>query len=305
MVTSASFHLLRMDFKEFQTLYNFRKRSEEELSLLSRDLQRDRSSSRSSYSSRSSSSSSRSSITSSSSSSSASSRSLPYSIRSHALSSDSEDLVDELLEEPFRRKRKRRRSRSVDRKRSRTPSIIQQPSDYQCTVFVTQLPSTITEQQIEDFFSRAGAISAVQLCFDPRTFQFENAALVEFYNMECVLLVRFDYVQSIDQAVILKFVFQALGLNGQKISNTSIIVQPSKKHQIQKENDKKKVTIEFKQSNECKMAEINAVLNSQCPPTHIEAKESKLFATFVNLVHAQKVVRSLKNANCEFEMLLI
>ena len=194
MVTSAILlRFLNMDFREFQTLYNFRKRSEEELLSLSRDLQRDRSSSRSSScSSRSSSSSSRSSTTSFSSSSSASSRSLPYSVKSHgSLSSDSEDLVDELLEEPFKRKRKR--SRSVDRKRPKSNplSFVEQPTNYQNTVFVTQLHPNVTEQQIEDFFSSAGAVSAVQLCFDSRTFQFENAALIEYYNMECVLLVKF------------------------------------------------------------------------------------------------------------------
>lgn len=69
------------------------------------------------------------------------------------------------------------------------------PTKYHNTVFVTQLSSRLTELQIEEFFSTVGVVSAVQLCFDSRSFQFQNAALVEFQNVECVLLVSNDHLK--------------------------------------------------------------------------------------------------------------
>ena len=94
-------------------------------------------------------------------------------------------------------------------------------------------------------------------------------------------------------------------MNGQKLINTPIIVQPCKKDQIAKEVENKEVTIELKLADVSKMEDINAIFNSHCPPPrHMEYIDEKVIVTFVNLVHAQKVVRKLRNANCEFDLLL-
>ena len=96
--------------------------------------------------------------------------------------------------------------------------------------------------------------------------------------------------------------FKALGLNGQKLKDTSIIVQPCQKHQIQKNEDETRVRIEFKLPKECNLNEIKDRLESHGPLFSIECKETKVIVTFANLFHAQRVVKTLNDANCNFEM---
>ena len=217
-----------MDLKQFHTLYNFRQRTEEELSVMKDQLET-RSRSRSS-SSTSSSSSSSSSSTYSSSSSTSSSRSLPYSISSRGnLSSedDNTDVIDAMLEERLRYCRKRRRSSgtschdhyrkqqrddkrtkyfssgsSLSRSRSPSPAF-----KFKRTVLISGLSPKANAKDVQDFFSQAGKIKRTRLGFNATTLEFENSAFVEYENAECVLL--------------------ALALNGKKYKGSPIVVQPS------------------------------------------------------------------------------
>ena len=215
----SNFFFLKMDLKQFQTLYNFRQRSEEELSVLKDQLKkhhdRDRSRSRSSSSSSSSSSSTSSW---SSNSSSSNSRSLPYSLsptRGNLSSEDdnADDVIDAMLEERLDNCRKRRSSSGYNygkRKWTRKLSRSRSPSPhfkYKRTVLISGLSSRATAKDVQDFFSQAGKIKRTKLCFNVKTLEFKNSAFVEYDNAECVLL--------------------ALALNGKKYKGSPVVVQPS------------------------------------------------------------------------------
>lgn len=206
-----------MDLDRFHALYNFRKRSKEELQQMTRQS-RSRSSSRSSYSSyssRSSRSSRSSSYGSSRSRTRSRSRSLPYSRDSSVsrrTSDDSEvDIVDELLEASLDKNRGRKRKRSSQQYAPRSPPSFSL-SPARC-VLVSNLSETVKLHEVTNFMSKAGKISNITLDFCYRTLDFQKSGVVEFENMESVLL--------------------ALGINGQKLKGCPVIVHPvSRKDQL-------------------------------------------------------------------------
>ncbi len=237
-----------MDLEKFHALYNFRKRTDAELQVLTQKL-RDRSSSSSSSSSGSSSrSSSSSSYSSRSSKSRSRSRSLPYSSerRRPFTSEDSDentDIIDELLEKPYANQSKRRsrsksrggrkrrkyqsRSSSSSSSDSESRQRLPQPHHFKSekSVIISGLSAHISLKDVKDFVSDSGKIRDLQLDFCPDTLAFRNAALIEFDNLESVLL--------------------SLEMNGQKIKGTPIVVQPMRRDQERALNAIKKICLKI------------------------------------------------------------
>lgn len=210
-----------MDLAKFHQLYNFRKRSPEELEALKELQSYSRSCSRSSSSSSSRSSSSCCSTCCSSRSSSrrSRSRSLPYSIPSRSCSSssrssssssssstrsrssrltsgyrseDSEDsieAVDALLEAPFIKAAKRKSSSDISGKKRYKRSRSHSPGRSDHAVLATQLSNAVTRKDVEAHFSKVGKIKDILLLFCPEKRIFKGVARVEFCNIESVILV--------------------------------------------------------------------------------------------------------------------
>lgn len=274
-----------MDLKQFHKLYNFRQRSQEELSVLKNQIE-DQRSSRSCSSS--SSSSSASSSRSSSSSSSSGDRSLPYSRNSSENRfSDSED--EKLTK--GRRKRRYFQRRSRDSKRTKRSSSESSSSSrsssresyysycalkYKYTVLITQLSAKTTTKDIQDFFSQAGKIDFVRLDFNPTTLEFEKSAFVQYTNSECVLL--------------------ALALNGKKCLGTPVVVQPSQRDQVLRYEEKERrmrrpVRIKIKGLNS------NGIEKSVFPSSaDINEEEGFATMTFNNLQEAFKLCHELRHS---------
>ena len=91
-------------------------------------------------------------------------------------------------------------------------------------VLVSQLYEKTTIADVMQFLSPFGKIQSIQLEFCEDTQVFKKSAIVEFENIECVLL--------------------ALGLNGQKMRGVSTVVQPiMRKQQLDVCNRHKLVTL--------------------------------------------------------------
>ena len=91
------------------------------------------------------------------------------------------------------------------------------------SVLVSQLYEKITLADVKHFFSAAGKIQSLQLEFHEDSRIFKKSAIVEFENIECVLL--------------------ALGLNGRKLKGIATIVQPIMGRQQLESCNKQKTVI--------------------------------------------------------------
>ena len=272
-----------MDLTKFHELYNFRKRSKEELEVLTAKIRnRSRSSSSSSSSDSSSSCSSRSGSSSSSSRSSrrsrrsrrstrsrrsssssrSSSRSLPYSrptsrscnrderLTSGYWSDDSEDnidVIDELLEEPVNAKQ----SKILSRKRRRHQSSSSESSSYDTT------PSTyLSEKSIASRIFRPERCVLLSQLYEFITVDDVRNFLSPFGKIQSLQLEFCEDTKVFKKSAIAEFenmecVLLALGLNGRKLKGLSTVVQPiMRKQQLYSCNRHKMVTLKVENLKE-------------------------------------------------------
>lgn len=279
-----------MNLDKFHELYNFRRRSKEELQALHQQI-RDRSSSSSSYNS--SSSSSRSSSSSSSRSRRSRSRSLPYSREAEYLSEDSDenrDAVDALLEEPFKKKSGERRARKRRRCSSSSESDDEEHFGAifreENSVLLTNLYRNATIQDIKSFVSSTGKVVNLQLDFSHLTHEFKNAAILEFENRESVIL--------------------ALGLNGRRLKGVPIVVQSVRKGQLQVFNQSKCLTLKVENlPSSFNRDKLKTLFRSfgQIKTIHIDAKFVKI--TYFKINHALAAARETNQTSFESTILSV
>ena len=116
-------------------------------------------------------------------------------------------IVDDLLEETYKRKKrpyKPRQPRSPKRRRrsyssssrssrssSRGPSTSSSP--WYRSVIATLLPNDAKSKEIKYFFSTVGKVEKIQMVFCQKTHQFLKKAYVYFENVESVLLVSLSF----------------------------------------------------------------------------------------------------------------
>ncbi|XP_015787976.1 RNA-binding protein 39 [Tetranychus urticae] len=104
-----------------------------------------------------------------------------------------------------------RRDRYGDRSRSRSPrkyndELPPEERD-QRTIFVMQLAARVRSRDLEEFFSAVGKVREVRLIMDNKTRRHKGIAYIEFYDISSVPL--------------------ALALNGHKLCDYPIIIQPT------------------------------------------------------------------------------